>query len=74
MESKSTRGKYSEKHKKATMKYLKNNRDKLTLTLPLGLKEQYRSHAENNRGVSLTALICKLIDDDIQKYNSEKNN
>lgn len=66
------RGKYSEKQKEATMKYLKEHRDKLTLTLPKGDKDKYRSHAENNRGMSLTALICKLLNEDIESFENEK--
>ena len=56
--------KYDEKAKERTVKYLKEKRDKLTLNLPLGDKERYRTHAEG-KGKSLTALIVELLECDI---------
>ena len=55
---------YDEKAKERTMRYLKEKRDKLTLNLPLGDKERYKTHAES-KGKSLTALIVDLIETDI---------
>lgn len=60
---------YDEKSKERTMKYLKEKRDKLTLNLPLGDKERYKSHAQQ-KGKSLTGLIVDLLEQDI-KENSE---
>lgn len=57
---------YNEKAKERTMKYMKEKRDKLTLNLPLGDKERYKSHAES-KGKSLTGLIVELLEDDIRK-------
>ncbi len=57
---------YDDKSKERTMKYMKENRDKLTLNLPRGDKERYREHARN-RGKSLTGLIVDLIEKDIKE-------
>ena len=38
---------YDDNSKKATIKYMKENRDKLTLNLPRGLKEQFKSYAKS---------------------------
>ena len=55
---------YDEKAKERTMRYMKEKRDKLTLNLPLGDKERYKTHAES-KGKSLTAVIVDLIETDI---------
>lgn len=60
---------YNEKAKINTMKYMKEKRDKLTLNLPLGYKEKYRTYAES-QGKSLTALIMSLIETDM-KHNQD---
>ena len=54
---------YTEARKNATMKYLKESRDKLTLNLPKGKKEEYKAKAES-KGLSLTAYIVSLIESD----------
>lgn len=56
---------YNDKAKQATMKYMREKRDKLTLNLPLGDKERYKAHAER-RGKSLTGLIVELLERDIE--------
>ena len=48
------------------MKYLKESRDKLTLNLPKGKKEEYKNYAAS-KGVSLTELISSLIEADMTK-------
>lgn len=55
---------YDEKSKKRTMRYINNKREKLTLNLPKGDKERYRTHAEG-QGKSLTGLIVELLEKDI---------
>ena len=55
---------YNEKAKISTMKYMKENRDKLTLNLPKGDKERYRKFAES-QGKTLTSLICELLEKEI---------
>ena len=54
---------YNESRKKASMKYNKEKRDSLTLNLPKGKKEEYRTKAES-KGMSLTAYIVSLIEAD----------
>lgn len=55
---------YDDKSKERTMRYMKEKRDKLTLNLPAGDKERYKTHAEN-KGMSLTALIVELLETDM---------
>lgn len=64
---------YNEKSKERTMRYMKENRDKLTLNLPSGHKERYRIHAEKVRGKSLTGLIVDLLEEDIKKGEDQNN-
>lgn len=61
---------YDEKSKERTMRYMKEKRDKLTLNLPMGDKERYRSHAES-QGKSLTGLIVELLENDINQTNGD---
>lgn len=58
---------YDEKSKVRTMRYMKEKRDSLNLTLPKGSKERYKQYAES-KGMSLTALIIELLENDM-KYN-----
>lgn len=55
---------YDEKSKERTMKYMKEKRDKLTLDMPAGSKEKYKTYAES-KGTSLTKLIMQLLDNDM---------
>ena len=55
---------YDEKAKERTIKYMNEKRDKLTLNLPKGDKERYKTHAES-KGKSLTGLLVELIERDI---------
>lgn len=57
---------YNESAKNATMKYLKEKRDKLTLTFPKGDVAKYKAYAAS-RGISLTKLIVTLIESEIKK-------
>ena len=57
---------YNENAKNRTMKYMKESRDKLTLNLPKGKKDEYKEYAQS-KGLSLTELIMSLIAADMQK-------
>lgn len=57
---------YNEKSKARTMRYMKGNRDKLTLNLPKGAKDKYREYAQS-KGMSLTELIVQLLEEDMQR-------
>lgn len=61
---------YDEKSKERTIKYMKENRDKLTLNLPRGDKERYRAHAQRV-GKSLTSLLVELLERDIKENGGE---
>lgn len=61
---------YDEKAKNRTIKYLKEKRDKLTITFPKGDKEKYKAHAEK-QGKSLTALIVELLEADINSLENK---
>lgn len=52
---------YTDAQKKASAKYLKEKRDKLTLNLPLGSKQRFKEYAES-KGKTLTRLIIELIE------------
>ena len=62
---------YNEAAKNRTMKYMKESRDKLTLNLPKGKKDEYKDYAQS-KGLSLTELIMQLIDADMKKNGSAK--
>lgn len=61
---------YDENSKARTMRYMSENRDKLTLNLPKGDKERYKDYA-NSKGLSLTALIVELLENDIKVSKKE---
>ena len=61
---------YNENAKNRTMKYMKESRDKLTLNLPKGKKEEYKEYAQS-KGMSLRELIMSLIYADMQKKTKE---
>ena len=60
---------YNESAKKASMKYMKENRDKLTLSLAKGKKDEYKNYAAS-KGLSLTELITSLIEADMKTNNT----
>lgn len=63
---------YNEQSKERTMKYMREKRDKLTLDMPKGKKEQYKKYAEN-KGKSLTALIMELLETDMNVYQRDSS-
>jgi len=61
---------YSEAAKKATMKNIAKNHDRLEILLKKGQKEYFRTIAAK-KGLSLNAYIIKLLEVDIcQNQNS----
>lgn len=54
---------YNESRKNAILKYRKNNIERVTLDLPKGKKAEYKAKAAE-RGMSLTAYIVSLIEND----------
>lgn len=57
--------KYTEAQKKAAEKYKATRRDALNLNLPKGSKDKYKAYAQS-KGVSLTKLICDLVEKDMK--------
>lgn len=57
---------YSEASKRATIKYISNNRDKITLMVPKGERERIYDHAEL-MGESGTAFIRRAIEETIER-------
>ena len=56
---------YDEKAKARTMRYMKENRDRVTVWVQKGDRERYKAHAES-KGLSLNALIVQLLESDIK--------
>ena len=57
---------YNESRKKASMKYQKENLEQVRFWVQKGKKDEYKEFAES-RGMSLTALIVKLIEDEMKR-------
>ena len=55
---------YNEISKKATMKYIKENRELLGLRLPIGTKDEWKQQAKAKGYQSLTVYITELIEKD----------
>ena len=55
---------YNESRKNASMKYRKNNIERIALDLPKGKKDEYREQATAKGYSSLTAYIVHLIESD----------
>ena len=61
---------YSESRKNAVLKYRKAHLDRVTIELPEGTKDRYKSHAERI-GKPLRRLIMDLIEADIKRVDEE---
>ena len=57
---------YNESRKIASMKYRKKAIERIAVDVPKGKKDEYKAFAES-RGLSLTAYIVKLIEEDMKK-------
>ena len=56
----------SKAQQKAVNKYVKQNYDRVNVTMPKGKKEEYKAYAQS-KGMSLNAYIISLIEADIKK-------
>lgn len=54
-----------ERQKKAIKKYLSEKTDDIRIRVPKGKKDEYKAFAAQ-RGTSLNALICELLDREIK--------
>lgn len=61
---------YNESRKKSTIKYIKERRDRISINIPKGKKEEYKAHAAK-RGKSLSRLIMDLLEDDMEISGKE---
>ena len=57
---------YTDKQNKATQKYIKENLEQVRFWVSKGKKDEYKAFAES-RGMSLTALIVKLIEEEMKR-------
>ena len=62
---------YNENAKNRTIRYMKGSRDKLTINLPKGKKDEYKEYAQS-KGMSLTELIMSLIEADMKDSSKEQ--
>lgn len=60
----------SKAQQKAVHKYVKNNYDRIELTVPKGKKDILKTHAES-KGESLNGFINRAIDETVERDNKE---
>ena len=58
----------SEAQKRATMKYMKNNYDRIELKVDKGKKVKLQAHAEH-QGESLNGFVNRAIDNQVKRDN-----
>lgn len=56
---------YTEAQKRASIKYMAEKTDDIRLRVPKGMKEKYRSAAED-RGMSMTQFIVQCVENEIK--------
>ena len=60
----------SKAQQKAVNKYVKQNYDRVNVTMPKGKKDEYKAYAQS-KCMSLNAYIIGLIEADIKKEQGE---
>ena len=60
----------SKAQQKAVNKYMKNNYDRVNLTLPKGKKADLQAHADG-RGESLNGFVNRAIDKQVTQDNAD---
>ena len=60
--------KVSKAQQKAVHKYVKNNYDRLELTVPKGRKAEIKAHAESH-GESVNAFIVRAVNEAMERDN-----
>jgi len=58
--------KVSRAQQKAVNKYVKNNYDRVNVTMPKGKREEIKAHAET-KGESVNGFINRAIDETIER-------
>ena len=61
---------YKQSQSKAVTKYIAKAYDQVSLRIPKGTREKYKSHAES-KGKSLNALIVELLEADMATHQSD---
>lgn len=61
----------SKAQQKAVNKYMRDNYDRVNLTLPKGRKDEIRAHAEAHNE-SVNAFINRAIDETMQRDNNRR--
>ena len=62
----------SKAQQKAVNKYVKENYDRINVTMPKGKKEEIQAHATQH-GLSVTAYINAAIDEKMTRDNAQMN-
>lgn len=57
---------YSESQKRATIKWMSANYDKISFSAPKGFKERLKSYAES-KGVPIRKLIIDILEKEMNK-------
>lgn len=63
--------KYNEAQKRAAMKYMEANTERLTIRLPLGVKNRWNAAAQL-AGMSLTRYLTYLVNEDAKRNGLDK--
>ena len=61
----------SEAQKRATIKYMKNNYDRLEIKVPKGRKDEIKAHAES-RGESLNGYVVQAVEERMGRDKESK--
>ena len=63
---------YTEAGKRATMKYIKENYDRIEVKMEKGAKEHLKAHADKHDGGSVNAFIKRAISEQMKRDNKEE--
>lgn len=61
--------KVSKAQQKAVQKYVKNNYDRVVVTLPKGRRDEVKEHASNH-GESMNAFIVRAVNETMERDNA----
>lgn len=61
--------KVSKAQQKAVQKYVKNNYDRVVVTLPKGRRDEVKEHASNH-GESMNAFIVRAVNETMERDNT----
>lgn len=61
--------KVSKAQQKAVQKYVKNNYDRIVVTLPKGRRDEVKKHASDH-GESMNAFIVRAVNETMERDNA----